>query len=318
MIRSIILRRIAVGLLILLAISFIVFGAIHILPGDAARVLLGHEDSTPSALKALRHRLGLDRPFFVQYFSFLGGLVTGKWGSSLVSSLNVSYIVGTRALNTAVLTVFTMMITVPLAILIGSYTALRSGKLADNAASVTMLLLTSLPDFVIGVLLIFVLATNVFHLLPAASVITPGTSIFSQLELTILPTITLVLGSLPFLTRMVRASVIDVLQSDYVMMARLKGLPERQVVLRHALRNCHATIIQACALELLFLSGGVVIVETVFSYPGIGYALVQAVNQRDIPVVETICILLAAVCVLINLFADLATILVTPKLRARL
>ena len=236
----------------------------------------------------------------------------------MVSSLNVSYIVGTRAENTAVLTLFTMIVATPIAIVVGAYTATRSGKLSDNVTSVTMLLLTSLPDFVIGVMLIYLLATNVFHLLPAASVVNPSSSIFSQLSITVLPTLTLVLGSLPFPTRMVRASVIDVLQSDYVMMARLKGVPETHVVMRHALKNCLAPIIQAASLELLFLSGGVVIVETVFSYPGIGYTLIQAVNSRDIPVIQTIAVLLAAACVIINLLADLGVLLVTPRLRARL
>ena len=318
MIRSMVLKRIGVGVLILLAISFIVFAAIHMLPGDAARSILGHEDSTPAGLKLLRHHLGLDKPFMVQYVDWLRGLVTGSWGKSLVSSLNVSYIVGTRAENTAVLTVFTMIVATPIAIVVGAYTATRSGKLTDNVTSVTMLLLTSLPDFVIGVMLIYLLATNVFHLLPAASVVNPNSSIFSQLSITILPTLTLVLGSLPFPTRMVRASVIDVLQSDYVMMARLKGVPETYVVMRHALKNCLAPIIQAASLELLFLSGGVVIVETVFSYPGIGYTLIQAVNSRDIPVIQTIAVLLAATCVIINLLADLGVLLVTPRLRARL
>jgi peptide/nickel transport system permease protein len=318
MIRSMVLKRIGVGVLILLAISFIVFAAIHMLPGDAARSILGHEDSTPAGLKLLRHTLGLDKPFMVQYVDWLRGLVTGNWGKSLVSSLNVSYIVGTRAENTAVLTLFTMIVATPIAIVVGAYTATRSGKLSDNVTSVTMLLLTSLPDFVIGVMLIYLLATNVFHLLPAASVVNPSSSIFSQLSITVLPTLTLVLGSLPFPTRMVRASVIDVLQSDYVMMARLKGVPETHVVMRHALKNCLAPIIQAASLELLFLSGGVVIVETVFSYPGIGYTLIQAVNSRDIPVIQTIAVLLAAACVIINLLADLGVLLVTPRLRARL
>jgi len=318
MIRSIILRRVVIGLLILFAISFIVFGSIHLLPGDAARAILGHEDSTPAALKAVRHRLGLDKPFFSQYGIWLRGLVTGNWGTSLVSSLKVSYIVSSRAEYTGVIALFTMLVATPLAIVIGAFTATRSGRATDNVTSVVMLLLTSLPDFVIGVMLIYLLAANVFHLLPAASIVNPTSSIFSQLSLTVLPTLTLVLGSLPFPTRMVRASVIDVLQSDYVMMAQLKGVPERQVVMRHALRNCLAPIIQASALELLFLSGGVVIVETVFSYPGIGYALIQAVNSRDIPVIQTIAVLLAAACVIINLLADLGVLLVTPRLRARL
>jgi peptide/nickel transport system permease protein len=249
---------------------------------------------------------------------WLRGLVTGNWGTSLVSSLHVSYIVGTHAENTAVLTVLTMVIATPISILLGAYSALRSGKTSDNVASVITLCLTAVPEFVIGIMMIFLFAASIFHILPAASLVNPSSSIFSQLRVTILPVATLVLGSIPYPTRMIRASMIDVLQSEYVMMARIKGLPERQVVLRHALRNALAPMIQASALTLLFLSGGVVVVETVFSYPGVGYALIQAVDQRDIPVIQTLVVLIAAACVIINLLADLAQIMVTPRLRARL
>jgi peptide/nickel transport system permease protein len=312
-----VLRRVAIGVFLLLAISFIVFSSVHMLPGDAARTLLGHEDSTPAILRVVRERMGLNRPFLVQYGVWLRDFVTGNWGKSLVSSLSVSYIVGTRLENTAVLAVLTMLVATPIAVLLGAWSATRSGKAVDNVTSVSMLLLTSLPDFVIGVLVIYLLASNVFHLLPAASIVQPGSSIFSQLNLTILPVLTLVLASLPFPTRMVRASVIDVLGSDYVMMARLQGVSEHRVVFHHALRNCLAPIVQAAALELLFLSGGVVIVETVFSYPGIGYQLIQAVNARDIPVIQTIAVLLAATCVVINLLSDVGVLLVTPRLWAR-
>jgi peptide/nickel transport system permease protein len=317
MIRAMVARRIAIGIGILIAVSMIVFIAVHLLPGDAARTILGRE-ATPYTLRLLRAQLGLSKPVPVQYWDWLRGLVTGNWGTSLVSSLHVSYIVGTHAENTAVITVLTMLIATPISILLGSYTALRSGKASDNVASVITLCLTAVPEFVVGIMLIFLFAASVFHILPAASLVSPTSSIFSQLKVTILPVATLVLGSIPYPTRMIRASMIDVLQSEYVMMARLKGLPERQVVLRHALRNALAPMIQASALTLLFLSGGVVVVETVFSYPGLGYALIQAVDQRDIPVIQTLVVLIAAACVVINLLADLAGIMVTPRLRARL
>jgi peptide/nickel transport system permease protein len=317
MIRAMVARRIAIGIGILIAISMIVFIAVHLLPGDAARTILGRE-ATPYTLRMLRDQLGLSKPVPVQYLDWLRGLVTGNWGTSLVSSLHVSYIVGTHAENTAVLTVLTMVIATPISILLGAYSALRSGKTSDNVASVITLCLTAVPEFVIGIMMIFLFAASIFHILPAASLVNPSSSIFSQLRVTILPVATLVLGSIPYPTRMIRASMIDVLQSEYVMMARIKGLPERQVVLRHALRNALAPMIQASALTLLFLSGGVVVVETVFSYPGVGYALIQAVDQRDIPVIQTLVVLIAAACVIINLLADLAQIMVTPRLRARL
>jgi peptide/nickel transport system permease protein len=180
------------------------------------------------------------------------------------------------------------------------------------------LCLSAVPAFAIGILVIYLLATNVLHVLPAASLVNPAVPIWSQLKFTIAPAIAVVLSVIPYPIRMVRASMIDVMQSDYVQMARLKGLPERQVIMRHALRNGLAPMISALALTLLFLSGGVIVIETVFSYPGIGYALIQAVEQRDVPVIQTVVVLLAAACVVINFLADLAVIILTPRLRAAL
>jgi peptide/nickel transport system permease protein len=317
MIRKLLLRRTGFGIFTLLIISIITFLVIHILPGNAAIGLLG-KDATPYTLRVLTKQLGLNEPVPVQYWHWIKGLFTLNWGTSLVSQLKVSYIVETRAENTAVLAVSTLLIATPLAILIGSLTAMRSGKVSDNVVSLITLVVAALPGFVIGILLIYFLAANVFHVLPAASIINPQEPIFSQLQYCVLPIITLVLTVIPYQIRMVRATVIDVLQSDYIMMARLKGLPERYVLLRHAVRNALAPIIQTAGLNLLLLTGGVAVIETVFSYPGIGYALVESVNQRDIPVVQTIAILITAAYVTINLLADLAVVLVTPRLRARL
>jgi peptide/nickel transport system permease protein len=167
-------------------------------------------------------------------------------------------------------------------------------------------------------MVIYLFATNVFHWLPAASILNPDEPVWSQLNLVMAPAITVALAMVPYPIRMVRATMIEVLESDYVMLARLKGVPERQVIFRHALRNALGPIIQSLALTLLFLSGGIIVVETVFSYPGVGYALVQGVSQRDIPVVQTIVVLLAAVCVVVNLAADLAVAFATPRLRTAL
>ncbi|MCW2523169.1 MAG: transporter permease, partial [Frankiales bacterium] len=227
MIRSMILRRVGTGLLTLWLISVLVFVAIHLLPGNAAVELLGH-DSTPDQLQLLTKQLGLDRSLPYQYWHWISGLVSGNWGTSLVSSLKVSTIVKTHLENTAVLTLFTMLITTPLAIVIGTYSAVHNGRAADSVLSVLTLCLSAIPSFAIGVLVIYLLATNLFHVLPAASVLDPSASIWSQWKLTILPTITVVLATIPYPLRMVRASMIDVLQSDYIMMARLKGLPERK------------------------------------------------------------------------------------------
>jgi peptide/nickel transport system permease protein len=317
MIRALIIRRAATGLLILWLVSVLVFAAIHLLPGNAAIALLGH-DATPFTLRVLTRQLGLDQPLPDQYGHWLGGLLTGHWGTSLISSLSVSQIVLTHLEYTGVLTLFSMAVMAPVAIIVGTYSAVRHGRPADGVISAFTLCLSAMPSFAVGIIVIYLLATNVLHVLPAASIVNPSASIWSQLELTIAPTITVVLSTISYPIRMIRASMIDVLQTDYVQMARLKGLPERQVLLRHALRNGLAPMIQALALTLLFLSGGVIVVETIFSYPGIGYALVQAVEQRDVPVIQTVVVLLAAACVVINFLADLAVIMVTPRLRAAL
>ncbi|MFC7478992.1 ABC transporter permease [Luedemannella flava] len=311
------IRRLAGGLLMLWLISVLVFVTIHLLPGDAVTSLLGH-DATPEQFESLTRQLGLDQPLLTQYVTWIKGLFTGEWGSSLVSSLSVSDIVGSRMENTAVLSIMAMLVMGPLAIGIGTLSAIRNGRAFDNVNSVLTLVLSAIPGFAIGVLVIYFFATNVFHWLPAASIIDPEKSVWLQLDLVVAPMIAAVLSMIPYPIRMVRAAMIDVLQSDYIMLARLKGLPERRVIFRHALRNGLGPMIQALALTLLFLTGGIIVVETVFSYPGVGYELVQAVNHRDVPVVQTIVVLLAAICVVINLLADLAVAFATPRLRTKL
>jgi peptide/nickel transport system permease protein len=198
---------------------------------------------------------------------------------------------------------------------LGVLSALRSEGWLDHILSVAALVLVALPAFVIALMLIFLLATNVWHVLPAASLVNPSESILSQLNLVILPTLTLVLAVVSYPMRMVRQSMVEVLESEYVVLARLHGLSPGRVIFRHALPNAVATTIQASALNLVFLAGGVVVVETVFSYPGIGYALVQAVSERDIPTIQTIVVILAAFYVIVNLIADVLVVLVTPRLR---
>lgn len=318
MLKTILLRRVVGGVIILWLISVIIFAAIHILPGNAVTILTGHQETTPGEVASLTRQLGLDEPLIDQYGRWLKGLVTGDWGTSLVSSLSVSSFVGTRIANTGVLTLISMLILTPLAVIIGTVSAIRRNRVDDHIVSVITLCLGAVPSFAIGVMVIYVFATNVFHWLPAASILNPDQSIWSQLNLVMAPAITVAASMIPYPVRMVRAVMIEVLESDYVMLARLKGVPERQVVFRHAMRNGLGPIIQALALTLLFLSGGIVIVETVFSYPGVGYALVQGVEERDVPVVQAIVVLLSAICIVINLLTDLAVAFVTPRLRTAL
>jgi peptide/nickel transport system permease protein len=311
---SLVGRRLAVGIFIVWLASLLVFLATQLLPGDAAQELIGR-NANPGAVAVLRRQMHLNDPAFVQYWRWLGDLVTGHWGVSLVSQDTVAHIVLTGAENTGLVMLLTTVVATSIALLVGMLGALRSEGVLDHVLSVLTLALVALPAFVIGVGLIYLLATGVFHLLPAASLVDPSRSILFQLQLLVLPVATLVLAVVPYPIRMIRASAVEVLQSDYVLLARLHGLSRRRVIFRHVLPNAVATTIQATALNLIFLAGGVVVVETVFGYPGLGYAFVQAVNNRDIPVIQTTVVLLATFYVVVNLVADILVILITPRLR---
>jgi peptide/nickel transport system permease protein len=311
-----IIRRVLLGLLVLLLVSVIVFVSTQLL-GDPARAILGR-DATPDRLAALHKQLHLDSSKVGQYFHWLGGLLHGDLGTSLASSQPVTSVLGTRIANSAVLVVLAAVISVPISIAIGSYAALRRERLFDTVSSNLMLILAALPEFVVAVLLVILLSTNVFHLLPATSPVPPGTHAWDYPKQLVMPVATLVIAVAPYVSRIMRASMIEVLESDYVEMARLKGLPERTVLIRHALPNAIGPVFQVIAINLAYLAGGVVVIESVFNYPGIGLALVDAVTNHDIPVVQALAMLIAAVYVTLNLLADVATILVTPRLRTRL
>ncbi len=311
-----ILRRVLLGILVLFLVSVIVFASTQLL-GDPARAILGR-DATPDRLAALQKQLNLDSSKVGQYFHWLGGLLGGNLGTSLASSQPVTTVLGARIANSAVLVVLAAIASVPISIAIGSYAALRREKLFDTVSSNLMLVLAALPEFVVAVLLVILLSTNVFHLLPATSPVRPGTHAWQYPDELVMPVATLVIAVAPYVSRIMRASMIEVLESDYVEMARLKGLPERTVLIRHALPNAIGPVFQVIAINLAYLAGGVVVIESVFNYPGIGLELVDSVNNHDIPVVQALAMLIAAVYVVLNLLADVATILVTPRLRTRL
>jgi peptide/nickel transport system permease protein len=204
---------------------------------------------------------------------------------------------------------------VPLSIALGVLMAVRRDKPTDHVLSVGTLGLAALPEFVIGIALVLLFATNVSHALPAVSIIPPGEHAWNVPKVVVLPALTLILAVTPYISRIMRASMVEVLESEYVTMARLKGLPNRTVIWRHAVPNAIVPAIQVSALQLAYMAGGVVVVEFVFSYPGIGAALVDAVGNRDVPVVQALSLIIAAVYVVVNLGADIITILVTPRLR---
>jgi peptide/nickel transport system permease protein len=313
-----ILRRVLLGLLTLFLVSLVVFAATQALPSDPARAILGRT-ATPDSLKALRKQLNLNRPVVSQYTHWLGGIFTGDLGNSLAARGEpVTKVLGKRLQNSAVLVLLAAVISIPLSILLGVISARRRDGPLDHSMSLILLALAALPEFVVGIALVLLFATRVFHVLPAVSLIPPDSSPWQNPKELVLPTVTLVLAVTPYVARIMRASMVEVLESDFVEMARLKGMPERHVLWRHAVPNAIAPAIQVIALNLAYLAGGIVVVEFVFAYPGIGSALVDGVANRDLPIVQALAVLIAAVYVGCNVLADIATILVSPRLRTSL
>jgi peptide/nickel transport system permease protein len=311
-----IIRRLLLGVLVLFLVSVVVFAATQAL-GDPARAILGR-NATPASLAALRKTLHLDQSLVAQYGTWVSGLLHGDLGNSLAAQEPVSKLLGPRLVNSGVLVLCAAVVSIPLSVAIGSWAALKREKTFDTVSSTLMLILAALPEFVVAVLLVILFATTVMHVLPAISPISPGQRPWQVPTELILPTATLVIAVGPYVARIMRASMIEVLESDYVEMARLKGLPERTVLMRHALPNALGPVFQVIAINLAYLAGGIVVIEYVFNYSGIGSALQDAVVNHDLPVVQALAILIAGVYVVLNLLADVATILVTPRLRTRL
>jgi peptide/nickel transport system permease protein len=313
-IANLVVRRLAIGVLTLLVVSIVVFLATEVLPGNAAFAVLGRS-ANPTRLHALERQLHLNRGLIDQYWIWLSGLLTGKLGTSLANGHPVWALVKPRLINSAVLVVVTGVIGAVVGVGLGAAAALRKNGWFDHVTSVTALTVTSLPEFVVAISLIILLSTVVFHWLPAVSLLPPGTYAWNYPTLLILPVATLVIVIVPYIFRMMRAAMIEALESDYVEMARLKGVPQWRVVLVHALPNAIAPTIQVIGLNFLYLAGGVVVVEYVFNFAGIGQGLVFAVSNRDIPVVQFIVVVLAAFYVLMNIVSDVIALLATPRRR---
>ncbi len=310
-----IIRRVLLGLVTLLVVSVIVFAATQALPSDPATAILGKE-ATPASVAALSAKLGLDRPVTTQYFSWLGGVLTGDPGESFGARIPILDLIGSRLVNSMFLLVLASVVSIPLSLLIGGMQARRRDKPADEISSFAMLGMASMPEFVVGVILVIVFATRLVKWLPAVTQIGSDRP-WQHLDQMVLPAATLVLGAVPYISRVTRAALIEVLESDYVEMARLKGAPERTVLWRHAMPNALGPVFQVIALNVAYFAGGVIVVEYLFNYPGIGGALQNAVRVRDIPVIQFLVMVLATIYVVTNLIADVATILVTPRLRTR-
>jgi peptide/nickel transport system permease protein len=312
-----IVRRLLLGVVTLLITSVLIFGATQALPGDAARSILGRS-ATPESLAELRAQLGLNESIVTQYWNWISGILTGDLGTSLVNSLPVTEVMGERLVYSLFLMLLAGLISVPLGIALGAISARRRDGTFDQVTSVTTLGLAALPEFVVGISLAVIFSTTVFQILPSVIVTEPGVGPWHYPKELVLPVVTLIIAVVPYTARIMRASTVEILESDFVEMARLKGLSERRVLWRHAVPNALAPTFQVTALNLAYLAGGIVVVEAVFNYPGIGLLLVESVRARDMPTVQAIALLIAALYVVLNLLADVGTILVSPRLRTSL
>jgi len=312
--RDILVKRLGFGILTLFIVSILVFAATQVLPGNAASAAL-QNTATPARLHALEVQMHLNRPAVAQYWSWLTGLLHGNLGTSIVNGASVSSLIGSRVLNTAVLMLLAGAIGTIVGVALGMLAAARRDSWLDHVLSVVALAITALPEFVVAMALVVFLAALVWHVLPAVSVFPPGASPWSIPSLLVLPVLTLVIVIVPYTFRMMRAAMVDALESDYVEMAKLKGMSKWRVLAVHALPNAIAPTIQVIGLNFLYLAGGVVVVEYVFNYPGLGQALVNAVSDRDIPVIQFIVLLLAAFYVVVNIATDLISLAATPRRR---
>ncbi|RKT55777.1 ABC transporter permease [Saccharothrix australiensis] len=296
-------RRLLLGVLVLLLVSVLLFLVTQALPGDVARIILG-KDATAEQVAALRGQLGLDRSLVAQYWQWLSGVLSGNMGTSLESGEPVADVIGPRAFNSFALGVTSLALILPLAVVVGVVSAHRRDSALDKAFVAVSSLFTALPAFVVGMLLIAFFATSVLDVLPGVSDIPPGDLPWWYPAELVLPVTTLTLMGVMYLGRLVRASFIDAMNSEYVQTAVLKGLSGRRVLFRHALPNAVAASLPAAGLVAAVTITGVVVVEHVYSYPGLGSAVVGAVNSHDLPVLQASILILATAYYLFNLLAD--------------
>jgi peptide/nickel transport system permease protein len=306
--------RILLSILTLLLVSIIIFAIIEILPGDVATRILGR-DATPESLALLRERLNLGDPSYLRYLHWLTGILQGDFGNALSSSRPITDILGPRLFNSMLLAAYAFLIYIPLALIPALIQAGQRDRKTDHLISVINLVFLSIPDFLLGTLLLVAFCVAI-PLFPAISMVDESSSALQYLRAMTLPAVTLAIAMAIPAVRMLRDNLIEVLDSEYVRMAELKGLPERAVLLRHALPNALVPTLNVTAINLGYLIGGVVIVEKVFSYPGFGRLLIDSLQLRDIPLIEATVVVAAAVYVGANLAADLGSLLLNPRLRS--
>jgi len=309
------LERLGLGFFTLIIISVIIFSAVELLPGDLAQEILG-QSATNETVAAFRTELGLDKHPVTRYLDWLGGAVVGDFGKSLANGREISELISGRLANTLFLAAYAAVIAIPFAIGLGVLAALYRNTWFDRAANVFTLSSISFPEFFVAYILILLLAVGLGWF-PSISNISESTTFGERLYRALLPALTLTLVVTAHMMRMTRAAIINLLAAPYIEMARLKGMPPRVVILKHALPNALAPIINVIALNLAYLITGVVVVEVVFVYPGLGQLLVDSVSKRDITVVQACCLIFAIVYILFNLIADVLSIATNPRLLHR-
>lgn len=310
-----IVSRLGLALMTLLIVSAIVFAMTGLLPGDAAQEALG-QAATPAAVAALRHQFGLDQPALQRYLQWLFHIVSGNFGMSLSNGLPVSELIATRLPNSLMLAGLTTVVAVPIALAIGILSAMFRGSLLDRALNLLTLSTVAVPEFLVATIAVLIFAVNL-HWLPALSYLSSVSSFSDLVRIYAMPVMTLCCVLIAQMARMTRAAVLDQLNSGYVEMASLKGASQVRIVLRHVLPNAIGPIANAVALSLSYLFGGVVIVESIFNYPGLASLMVDAVTNRDMPLVQGCVMVFCAAYLALVLIADLCQIISNPRLRQR-
>jgi peptide/nickel transport system permease protein len=306
-------QRIALGILLLLAVSVLIFAGTQILPGDVAQAILG-QSATPESLANLREQLGLNDPAYIRYFRWLGGVLTGNLGTAMSSGQDIATSIGGRLWNTLFLAFWAAIVAVPLAIILGLLAVRYRNGWIDKLISGLALASTSFPEFFIGYLLVLFFAVKV-QWFPGISTVYDGMPFLERMRAIALPAAALTLVVLAHMMRMTRAAILNVMQSAYVETAELKGLTALDVIRKHAFPNAIAPIINVVMLNLAYLVVGVVVVEVIFVYPGMGQYLVDHVTKRDVPVVQAVGLIFAAVYITLNIVADIGAIVANPRLR---
>ncbi|TPI10649.1 ABC transporter permease [Mesorhizobium sp. B4-1-3] len=306
-------QRVLLGLVLLLAVSVLIFAGTQILPGDVAQAILG-QSATPEALANLREQLGLNDPAWLRYVHWLWGILHGDFGTAQSSGLDIATSISTRLKNTLFLAACAAIVAVPLAIILGLIAVRYRNGFVDKLISGLALASTSFPEFFIGYVLIFVFAVH-WQIFPSISTVDDSTPFLERLQAVVLPATALTLVVLAHMMRMTRAAILNVMQSAYIETAELKGLKPFDIIRKHAFPNAIAPVVNVVMLNLAYLIVGVVVVEVIFVYPGMGQYLVDHVAKRDVPVVQAVGLIFAAVYITLNIVADIAAIVANPRLR---